>query len=46
MMAVARNFMANAPRLMARPALAITLTVISITVIGRDWLRRSEGRNP
>jgi peptide/nickel transport system permease protein len=46
MMAVARNFMANAPWLMAWPALAITLTVISITVIGRDWLRRSEGRNP
>jgi len=44
MMAVARNFMANAPWLMAWPALAITLTVISITVIGRDWLRRSEGR--
>ena len=46
MMAVARNFMANAPWLMAWPALAITLTVISITVIGRDWLRRSEGRTP
>ncbi|WP_176512692.1 ABC transporter permease [Pseudomonas ceruminis] len=45
MMAVARNFMANAPWLMAWPALAITLTVISITVIGRDWLRRSEGRS-
>ncbi|HYQ51361.1 MAG TPA: ABC transporter permease [Pseudomonas sp.] len=44
MMAVARNFMANAPWLMAWPALAITLTVISITVIGRDWLWRSEGR--
>jgi len=36
MMAVARNFMANAPWLMAWPALAITLTVISISVIGRD----------
>lgn len=45
MMAVARNFMANAPWLMAWPALAITLTVIAISVIGRDWLRRSEGRN-
>lgn len=45
MMAVARNFMANAPWLMAWPALAITLTVISITVIGRDWLCRSEGRS-
>jgi len=45
MMAVARNFMANAPWLMAWPALAITLTVISISVIGRDWLRRSEGRS-
>jgi len=46
MMAVARNFMANAPWLMAWPALAITLTVIAITAIGRDWLRRSEGRQP
>jgi len=45
MMAVARNFMANAPWLMAWPALAITLTVTSISVIGRDWLRRSEGRS-
>ena len=45
MMAVARNFMANAPWLMAWPALAITLTVIAISVIGRDWLRRSEGRS-
>lgn len=43
-MAVARNFMANAPWLMAWPALAITLTVISISAIGRDWLRRSEGK--
>ncbi|BBH46617.1 ABC transporter permease [Pseudomonas sp. KU43P] len=46
MMAVARNFMANAPWLMAWPALAITLTVIAITAIGRDWLHRSEGRHP
>ncbi|MFT0519688.1 ABC transporter permease [Pseudomonas faucium] len=46
MMAVARNFMANAPWLMAWPALAITITVIAITAIGRDWLRRSEGRQP
>jgi len=44
-MAVARNFMANAPWLMAWPALAITLTVISISAIGRDWLRRSEGKS-
>ncbi|HDS1734698.1 ABC transporter permease [Pseudomonas sp. BP8] len=43
-MAVARNFMANAPWLMAWPALAISMTVVSISAIGRDWLRRSEGK--
>ncbi len=44
MMAVGRSFMANAPWLMAWPAVAITLTVISISAIGREWLRRSEGK--
>lgn len=44
MLAIGRNFLANAPWLVAWPALAITLSVISISVIGRDWLRRSEGK--
>lgn len=44
MMAVGLNFLANAWWLVAWPALAITLTVVSITAIGREWLRRSEGK--
>lgn len=44
MLAVGRNFLANAWWLVAWPALAITLTVISITAIGRELLRRSEGK--
>jgi peptide/nickel transport system permease protein len=45
MLAVGRNFLANAWWLVAWPALAITLTVISITAIGRELLRRSEGKH-
>lgn len=45
MLAIGRSFLANAPWLVAWPALAITLTVISISAIGRDWLRRSEGKS-
>lgn len=44
MLAVGRNFLANAWWLVAWPALAITFTVISITAIGRELLRRSEGK--
>jgi peptide/nickel transport system permease protein len=44
MLAIGRNFLANAWWLVAWPALAITFTVISITAIGRELLRRSEGR--
>lgn len=43
MLAVGRNFLANAPWLVAAPALAITLTVISVTALGRELMRRSEG---
>lgn len=46
MLAVGRNFLANAWWLVAWPALAITFTVISITAIGRELLRRSEGKRP
>lgn len=44
MLALGRNFLANAWWLVAWPALAITFTVISITAIGRELLRRSEGK--
>lgn len=44
MMAIGRSFLANAPWLIAWPALSITLTVVSISAIGRELLRRSEGK--
>jgi peptide/nickel transport system permease protein len=44
MMAIGRAFLANAPWLVAWPALSITLTVVSISAIGRELLRRSEGK--
>ena len=44
MLAVGRNFLANAWWLVAWPALAVTFTVTSITAIGRELLRRSEGK--
>jgi len=44
MLSVGRNFLANAPWLTAVPGLAITLTVLSAAALGREMLRRSEGR--
>lgn len=44
MMAIGRSFLANAPWLVAWPALIITLTVVAISAIGRELLRRSEGK--
>ncbi|WP_395608325.1 ABC transporter permease [Pseudomonas sp. B22129] len=44
MLAIGRSFLANAPWLVAWPALIITLTVVSISAIGRELLRRSEGK--
>lgn len=44
MMSIGRSFLANAPWLVAWPALIITLTVVSISAIGREFLRRSEGK--
>lgn len=44
MLAIGRNYLANAWWLVAWPALAITLTVVSISAIGRELLRRSEGK--
>lgn len=43
MLAVGRNFLSNAAWLVAAPAVVITLTVISVTAIGRDLMRRAEG---
>lgn len=45
MLAVGRNFLANAWWLTAVPGIAVTLTVLSITALGRELLRRSEGKN-
>jgi peptide/nickel transport system permease protein len=44
MMSIGRSFLANAPWPVAWPALIITLTVVSISAIGRELLRRSEGK--
>lgn len=44
MLAVGRSFLANAPWLVAWPALIITFTVVAISAIGRELLRRSGGK--
>ncbi|PTX97658.1 peptide ABC transporter permease [Verrucomicrobia bacterium LW23] len=44
MLSVGRNFLANAWWLTAIPGVAITLTVLSISAIGREIMRRSEGK--
>ncbi|MFC7622816.1 ABC transporter permease [Microlunatus sp. GCM10028923] len=43
-LSVGRNFISNAPWLVVVPAVTLTLTVVSITVVGRELRRRSEGR--
>lgn len=43
-LSVGRNFISNAPWLVIVPAVTLTLTVVSITVVGRELRRRSEGR--
>jgi peptide/nickel transport system permease protein len=43
MLSVGRNFISIAPWLVAAPAVAITLTVLSVTALGRALLLRSEG---
>jgi len=45
MLSVGRNFLGNAWWLVAAPGVAITLTVISITSLGRELLLRSEGKS-
>ncbi|HEX6566585.1 MAG TPA: ABC transporter permease [Chthoniobacterales bacterium] len=44
MLSVGRDFLANAWWLTAFPAVAIILTVLSVTTVGRELVRRSEGR--
>ena len=44
MLSVGRNFLSNAWWISAAPGLAITLTVVSVTALGRELLYRSEGK--
>lgn len=44
MLSVGRNFLSNAWWLTAAPGLAVTLTVLAISCLGRELLRRSEGK--
>jgi peptide/nickel transport system permease protein len=44
MLSVGRNFLANAWWLTAVPGLAVTLTVLSVSTLGREILRRNEGK--
>lgn len=44
MLAVGRNYLANAPWLVAAPAVAVTLAVVAFTALGRVLLRNAEGR--
>lgn len=44
MLASARNYVSVAPWLVVVPAIAITLTVLSTTAVGREIIRRGEGR--
>ena len=44
MLSVGRNFLSNAWWLVAAPGVAVTLTVVSMTAVGRVLLLRSEGK--
>lgn len=44
MLSVGRNFLGNAWWLTAAPCAAVTLTVLSVTALGRELMRRNEGR--
>lgn len=44
MLATGRNYVSVAPWLVSAPAIAITLTVLAITAVGREVIRRGEGR--
>ncbi len=44
MLAVGRNFVSVAPWLVAAPAILVTLTVLAVSAIGREVIRRGEGK--
>ena len=44
MLSVGRNFVGNAWWLVAAPGVAVTVTVVAITALGRALLRHSEGK--
>lgn len=44
MLSTGRDFLANAWWLTAMPGIAITLTVVSVTALGRELMRRREGK--
>jgi peptide/nickel transport system permease protein len=46
MLSEARNYLRVAPWTALFPGLAVTLTVISLTLVGRRLQRRFEGRTP
>jgi peptide/nickel transport system permease protein len=44
MLSIGRNYVSVAPWLVAGPALAVTFTVLAVTAVGREIIRRGEGR--
>lgn len=45
MLSLGIQYISNDPSMVIVPGLAITLTVLSVTVVGRDLRRRTEGRS-
>lgn len=45
MLANGRSYVSVAPWLVAAPAVIVTLTVLAVTAVGREIIRRSEGRS-
>lgn len=45
MLSIGRNYISNAWWIVSAPAIAITLTVIAITALGRQLVLRSEGKS-
>lgn len=45
MLANGRGYVSVAPWLVAAPAVVVTLTVLAVTAVGREIIRRSEGRS-
>lgn len=44
MLSIGRNYLSNASWLVTAPAVAVTLTVLSVTTLGRALIRHSEGK--